>query len=54
MAVLAWATVITGTWVVYPWYRETIAGKSLGACNGLQAPKRKVLAEGVLALQHVG
>jgi hypothetical protein len=22
MAVLAWATVITGTWVVYPWYRE--------------------------------
>lgn len=22
MAVAAWATVITGTWVVYPWYRE--------------------------------
>jgi hypothetical protein len=22
MAVLAWLTVITGTWVVYPWYRE--------------------------------
>ena len=22
MAVLAWATVIVGTWVVYPWYRE--------------------------------
>ncbi len=22
MAVLAWATVITGTWVVYPWYRS--------------------------------
>lgn len=22
MAVLAWATVITGTWVVYPWYRD--------------------------------
>jgi len=22
MAVLAWATVLTGTWIVYPWYRE--------------------------------
>ena len=22
MAVVAWLTVITGTWVVYPWYRE--------------------------------
>jgi hypothetical protein len=22
MAVVAWATVITGTWVVYPWYRD--------------------------------
>lgn len=24
MAVAAWGTVITGTWVVYPWYREKI------------------------------
>ena len=24
MAVVAWATVITGTWVVYPWYREKV------------------------------
>ena len=23
MAIAAWATVITGTWIVYPWYRET-------------------------------
>jgi hypothetical protein len=22
MAVIAWLTVITGTWVVYPWYRD--------------------------------
>ena len=22
MAILAWATVLTGTWIVYPWYRE--------------------------------
>lgn len=25
MAVAAWGTVITGTWIVYPWYREDIA-----------------------------
>jgi hypothetical protein len=24
MAVAAWLTVITGTWIVYPWYREDI------------------------------
>ena len=24
MAAIAWATVITGTWIVYPWYREDI------------------------------
>jgi hypothetical protein len=24
MAVVAWATVITGTWVIYPWYRERV------------------------------
>jgi len=23
MALVAWATVITGTWIVYPWYRAT-------------------------------
>jgi hypothetical protein len=22
MAVIAWVTVVTGTWIVYPWYRE--------------------------------
>ena len=22
MAIAAWATVLTGTWIVYPWYRE--------------------------------
>jgi hypothetical protein len=26
MAVAAWATVLTGTWVVYPWYREKVPG----------------------------
>lgn len=24
MAVAAWGTVLTGTWIVYPWYREDI------------------------------
>jgi hypothetical protein len=24
MAVVAWTTVITGTWIVYPWYREDV------------------------------
>lgn len=38
MAAAAWATVITGTWVVYPWYREQLAGEEFEACAGLQAP----------------
>ena len=38
MACLVWATVTTGTWIVYPWYRESLAGKSLDACANLQAP----------------
>lgn len=24
MAVVAWLTVVTGTWIVYPWYREDV------------------------------
>jgi hypothetical protein len=28
MAVVAWLTVITGTWIVYPWYRETTPGSA--------------------------
>ncbi len=28
MAVVAWLTVITGTWIVYPWYREDIASSA--------------------------
>lgn len=38
MAVAAWLTVITGTWVVYPWYREKIAGDDLAGCEGLSIP----------------
>ena len=38
MAVVAWLTVITGTWIVYPWYRESIAGDDLAGCAGLSIP----------------
>ena len=40
MAGVAWATVVTGTWIVYPWYREKLAGDDLAAgCAGLQLPE---------------
>ena len=38
MAIAAWATVITGTWIVYPWYRESLAGEDAAGCEGLQVP----------------
>jgi hypothetical protein len=38
MALLAWATVLTGTWVVYPWYRESLAGEDFAGCEALQTP----------------
>ena len=38
MAVTAWLTVITGTWIVYPWYREKIAGDDLAGCAGQSLP----------------
>jgi len=38
MAVVAWATVITGTWIVYPWYRVGLAGSDFAGCAGLALP----------------
>lgn len=41
MAIAAWATVITGTWIVYPWYRASLAqvGDDMFAgCAGLAKP----------------
>jgi hypothetical protein len=38
MAITAWATVITGTWVVYPWYRAGLAGEEFEACAGAVLP----------------
>ena len=38
MAVAAWATVVTGTWIVYPWYRESLAGEDAAGCADLELP----------------
>lgn len=38
MAATAWATVITGTWIVYPWYRESLAGADFAKRAGLDLP----------------
>ena len=38
MACLVWATVTTGTFIVYPWYREKLAGSDLAGCKGAQLP----------------
>jgi hypothetical protein len=42
MAVLAWLTVITGTWIVYPWYREQAA----------TSPRSQLLADPATADWH--
>jgi hypothetical protein len=42
MAVAAWGTVITGTWIVYPWYRAAIP----------DSPRSKLLANPNTALWH--
>ncbi|HKZ29834.1 MAG TPA: hypothetical protein VJ482_09370 [Acidimicrobiia bacterium] len=41
MAVVAWLTVISGTWIVYPWYRAGLAGAGddpYAGCTGLALP----------------
>jgi hypothetical protein len=38
MAITAWVTVTTGTWIVYPWYREGLAGDDLVGCAGAHLP----------------
>ena len=38
MAVVAWATVISGTWIVYPWYRAQLAGEGFPGCAGAAVP----------------
>jgi hypothetical protein len=38
MALVAWATVVTGTFTVYPWYREQLAGDGLAGCAEASLP----------------
>jgi hypothetical protein len=42
MAIVAWLTVITGTWIVYPWYRAADA----------TSPRSVLLADPARALWH--
>jgi len=46
MAVVAWLTVITGTWIVYPWYRcPPVAGTDLSPyCRALLLSKPSTAA----------
>lgn len=38
MAAVAWATVVSGTWIVYPWYRAKLAGEDFAGCVGATLP----------------
>lgn len=38
MAVVAWLTIITGTWIVYPWYRAGLAGDTYEGCANAVLP----------------
>jgi hypothetical protein len=42
MALAAWGTVLTGTWIVYPWYREAIP----------ESPRSTLLADPATAEWH--
>ena len=44
MAVAAWGTVLTGTWIVYPWYREDIP----------ESPRSVLLADPAKEWHHFG
>lgn len=48
MAVVAWLTVITGTWIVYPWYRA----KPPHGVNMLHYPKAYLMTTPGLAEWH--
>ncbi|HYU59085.1 MAG TPA: hypothetical protein VEO00_13700 [Actinomycetota bacterium] len=54
MAIVAWATVITGTWIVYPWYREKLAGDDLTGCAGATLPSATCSARDFLTSNASG
>jgi hypothetical protein len=49
MAVVAWLTVITGTWIVYPWYR---AAPPQGTTDFSQFPRSLLLSNPTTADWH--
>jgi len=49
MAVICWLTVISGTWIVYPWYR---AKPPEGATNLAAFPRSFLMANEALARWH--
>jgi hypothetical protein len=53
MTGLVWATVITGTYVVYPWYREKLAGDTFSGCKGLALPNGETCSPRDFLLSNV-
>ncbi len=54
MAGLVWATVITGTYLVYPWYREKLADQTTFAeCQGLAVPNSETCSPRDFLLSNV-
>jgi hypothetical protein len=49
MALLAWAAVLTGTYVIYPWYRATLP---IGVVNLSMFPQRLLLSNPTTAGWH--
>jgi hypothetical protein len=52
MAVVAWATVITGTYIVYPWYRAPAPQGAPRAVLEAQYPRNFLLSSPDTALWH--
>jgi hypothetical protein len=48
MAIVAWLTVLSGTWVIYPWYRAKPAAQA----NLAEFPRAYLLADPHLAQWH--
>jgi len=49
MAIVAWLTVFTGTWIIYPWYR---AAPPEGTTNLTSFPRSLLLADEATAQWH--
>ena len=49
MAIVSWLTVITGTWIVYPWYRAT---PPEGTTNLVDYPRSLLLSSDLTSAWH--